>query len=38
MNEAAAPIKGLAVLQMIRTGHCLTCKPNVEDEACRQAR
>ena len=25
-------IKGFEVMRMIRRGHCLTCKPHVEDE------
>ena len=32
MKTAAATIMGFEVMQMIRRGHCLTCKPNVKDE------
>ncbi len=32
MRTAAATIKGFEVMRMIRRGHCLTCKPRVQDE------
>ncbi len=32
MRTASATIKGFEVMRMIRRGHCLTCKPRVEDE------
>jgi len=32
MKTASATIKGLEVMRMIRRGHCLTCKPRVQDE------
>ena len=32
MRTAAATIKGFEVMRMIRRGHCLTCKPHVQDE------
>ena len=32
MRTANATIKGFEVMRMIRRGHCLTCKPRVEDE------
>ncbi len=32
MKTAAATIKGFEVMSMIRRGHCLTCKPHVQDE------
>ncbi len=32
MRTAAATIKGFEVMRMIRRGHCLTCKPGVQDE------
>jgi len=31
MRTAAATIKGFEVMRMIRRGHCLTCKPRVEE-------
>ena len=33
MKTASATIKGFEVMRMIRRGHCLTCNPNVKDEA-----
>jgi IS6 family transposase len=32
MKTAAATIKDFEVMRTIRRGHCLTCKPNVQDE------
>jgi IS6 family transposase len=32
MKTASATIKGFEVMRMIRRGHCLTCKPRVQDE------
>jgi transposase, IS6 family len=32
METAAATIKGFEMMRMIRRGHCLTCKPHVDDE------
>jgi hypothetical protein len=32
MKTAAATIKGFEVMRMIRRGHCLMCKPRVQDE------
>ena len=32
MKTATATIKGFEVTRMIRRGHCLTCKPHVNDE------
>ncbi|AXC15746.1 Mobile element protein [Acidisarcina polymorpha] len=32
MKTAAATIKAFEVMRMIRRAHCLTCKPNVQDE------
>jgi IS6 family transposase len=32
MKTASATIKGFEVMRMIRRGHCLTCKPCVQDE------
>ncbi len=32
MKTAAATLKGFEVLRVIRRGHCLTCRPRVEDE------
>ena len=32
MKTAAATIKSFEVMRMIRKGHCLTCKPNLQDE------
>jgi IS6 family transposase len=32
MKTAAATIKGFEVMPMIRRGHCLICKPLVQDE------
>ncbi len=32
MKTAAATLKGFEVMRMIRRGHCLTCRPRVEDE------
>ena len=32
MKTAIATIKGLEVMRMIKRGHCLTCKPGVQNE------
>jgi hypothetical protein len=32
MKTAAATVKAFEVMRMIRRGHCITCKPRVEDE------
>src|SRR5580698_9327157 len=32
MKTASATIKGFEMMRMIRRGHCLMCKPHVQDE------
>ena len=32
MKTAVATIKGFEIMRMIRRGHCLTCKPGVQNE------
>jgi len=32
MRTATATIKGFEIMRMIRRGHCLICKPGVQNE------